>query len=139
MDANIRVALYAGAGILVFGCAAPLMPTATLALVCLAPTVMFLAFSVGLAPASASLISPNQFRGQAIALYLFATNLIGLGIGPTIVAVITDYGFGDPGALRYSLSVFSVAISLVAILTLLWGIAAYRERAQPMLAEQSIN
>lgn len=138
-DANMRVALYAGVGILVFGCASPLMPTAAFALVCLAPTVFFLAFSVGLAPAAASFISPNQFRGQAIALYLFATNLIGLGVGPTIVAVITVYGFGDPGALRYSLAVFCVAISSLAILTLLWGIAAYRARAQAMLAEQTTN
>jgi MFS family permease len=137
VDANMRVGLYAGFGILVFGCAAPLMPTATLALICLAPTVFFLAFSVGLAPASASFISPNQFRGQAIALYLFATNLIGLGIGPTIVAVITDYVFGDPGALRYSLAIFSVAIALIAILTLAFGIAAYRERGKAMLTEQT--
>jgi MFS family permease len=136
LDANMRVGLYAGTGILVFGCAAPLMPTATFALACLAPTVFFLGFSVGLAPAAASLISPNQFRGQAIALYLFATNLIGLGIGPTIVAVITDYGFGDPAALRYSLSIFSVAIALLAIVTLLWGIGPYRQRATEMRAEQ---
>jgi MFS family permease len=137
LDANMRVGLYAGLGILVFGCAAPLMPTATLALLCLGPTVFCLAFSVGLAPASASFISPNQLRGQAIALYLFATNLIGLGIGPTVVAVITDYGFGDPGALRYSLAIFSVVIALLAILTLAVGIVPYRRHAQSMLDEQS--
>jgi MFS family permease len=139
LDANVRVGLYAGLGILIFGCATPLMPTATLALFCLAPTVMFLGFSVGLAPAAASFISPNQFRGQAIALYLFATNLIGLGIGPTIVAVITDYGFGDPAALRYSLAIFSALIASLAIITLLWGIAAYRRRAVEMRAEQTAN
>jgi MFS family permease len=139
LDANMRVGIYAGIGILVFGALAPLMPTAALALVCLAPTVFFLAFSVGLAPAAASFISPNQFRGQAIALYLFATNLIGLGIGPTIVAVLTDYVFGDPAALKYSLSVFSVAIATLAILTLLWGIGRYRERAAQMLAEPTTN
>jgi MFS family permease len=137
LDANMRVALYAGVGILVFGCATPLMPTAALALICLAPTVFFLGFSVGLAPASASFVSPSQFRGQAIALYLFATTLIGLGTGPTIVAVITDYGFGDPAALRYSLAIFSVAISALAIITLLWGIGPYRQRAQAMQTENT--
>jgi MFS family permease len=139
LDANIRVGLYAAAGILIFGCATPLMPTRTLALVCLAPTVMFLGFSVGLAPAAASFISPNQFRGQAIALYLFATNLIGLGIGPTVVALITDYGFGDPAAVRYSLAIFSALTASLAIITLLWGIAAYRERAMQMREEQKAN
>lgn len=139
VDANMRVGLFAGVGILVFGVASPLMPTATLALLCLAPTVFFLAFSVGLAPASASFISPNQLRGQAIALYLFGTNLLGLGIGPTIVAVITDYGFGDPGALRYSLAIFAVVVALLAILTLAIGVAPYRRHAQMMLANQTIT
>jgi len=138
-DANMRVAIYAGIGILIFGGSAPLMPNSTLALVLIAPTVFFLAFSVGLAPAAASFVSPNQLRGQAIALYLFATNLIGLGMGPTIVALITDFGFGDPAALRYSLAIFAVAIAVLAILCLLWGIGAYRLRAETMLAEQQSN
>lgn len=137
VDANMRVGLYAGIGILVFGCATPLMPTAPLALLCLAPTVFFLAFSVALAPASASFISPNRFRGQAIALYLFGANLIGLGFGATIVAVITDYVFGDPGALRYSLAIFSVVIPLLAILTLAIGITPYRKHAKMMLTDQT--
>lgn len=137
VDANMRVGIYAGTGILLFGGSAPLMPTPTLALVLVAPTVFFLAFSVGLAPAAASFVSPNQLRGQAIALYLFATNLIGLGMGPTVVALITDFGFGDPGMLRYSLAIFAVAIAILAILCLWWGIGPYRVRAEAMLAEQS--
>jgi MFS family permease len=133
VDANMRVGIYAGFGILIFGSTAPLMPTAALALVLLAPAVFFLGFSVSLAPAAASFVSPNQLRGQAVALYLFATNLIGLGIGPTIVAVMTDYVFGDPAALRYSLTAFAVVVPVLAVLTLLWGVGPYRKRAEQML------
>jgi MFS family permease len=132
LDAKIRVAMYAGAGTLIFGCMAPLMPNAPLALLFLAPTVVSIGFPVGLAPAACNFITPNQLRGQVIALYLFATNLIGLGIGPTVVAVITDYGFGDPGAVRYSLSIFAVVIASLALLSLKWGLGAYRERARAM-------
>jgi MFS family permease len=141
LDAKLRVSMYAGAGMLLSGCLAPLMPSAPLAFLFLAPTVVFLGVPVGLAPAACNFITPNQLRGQVIALYLFAVNLLGLGFGPTIVAVITDYGFGDPGKLRYSLSVFAVVISASAVLSLLWGINAYRARARVMLghdqAEQS--
>jgi MFS family permease len=133
VDANMRVGIYAGIGILIFGCAAPLMPSATLALVLLAPAVFFLGFSVSLAPAAASFVSPNQLRGQAVALYLFATNLIGLGIGPTVVAIMTDYVFGDPAALRYSLTAFAVVVPVLAVVTLLWGVGPYRKRAEQML------
>lgn len=132
LDATLRVSMYAGAGTLIFGCMAPLMPNAPLALLFLAPTVVSIGFPVGLAPASCNFITPNQLRGQVIALYLFATNLIGLGIGPTIVAVITDYGFGDPAAVKYSLSIFAVVIASLALLSLAWGLRAYRERARAM-------
>jgi hypothetical protein len=49
--------------------------------------------------------------------------------------VITDYGFEDPAKVRYSLSIFAVVISALAILTLLWGLNAYRDRAKAMLAQ----
>ena len=58
-------------------------------------------------------------------------------MGPTVVALITDFGFGDPGMLRYSLAIFAVAIAILAILCLWWGIGPYRVRAEAMLAEQS--
>ena len=134
LDAHMRVATYAGAGTLIFGCIAPLMPSAPLALLFLAPTVISIGIPVGLAPAACNFITPNQLRGQVIALYLFGVNLIGLGIGPTVVAVITDYGFGDPAAVRYSLAIFAIVMSSLAILSLVWGMGAYRERARVMLS-----
>jgi MFS family permease len=135
LDANMRVAIYAGIATLVFGCLAPLMPNAPLALLFLAPTVVSIGIPVGLGPAALNFITPNQLRGQVIAMYLFAVNLIGLGIGPTIVAVITDYGFGDPAAVRYSLSIFAVVISASAVLCIAAGLTAYRARAKVMLSD----
>lgn len=109
------------------------MPSGPLALLFLAPTIVSIGVPVGLAPAACNFITPNQLRGQVIALYLFAVNLIGLGVGPTVVAVITDYGFGDPAAVRYSLAVFAIVVCSLAMLSLLWGMGAYRERARAML------
>jgi MFS family permease len=139
LDAKLRVSMYAGGGMLITGCLAPLMPSAPLALLFLAPTVVFLGFPVGLAPAACNFITPNQLRGQVIALYLFAVNLIGLGFAPTIVAVFTDYVFKDEAKLRYSLSVFAVVIPALAVLGLLWGIKAYLERAKAMQAQTRTN
>ena len=137
LDSYMRVAMYSGGAVLVFGCSAPLMPTPALALLCLAPTVLALGMHVGLAPAALNFITPNQLRGQVIALYLFVLNLIGLGAGPTIVAVITDYGFGDTAALRYSLSVFAVVMCTAAIIIIASGLGVYRERAEIMLRESA--
>jgi MFS family permease len=137
LDSYMRVAMYSGAAVLVFGCAAPLMPTPVLALLCLAPTVLALGMHVGLAPAALNFITPNQLRGQVIAIYLFVLNLVGLGAGPTIVAVITDYGFGDTAALRYSLSVFAVVMCTAAIVIIASGLGVYRERAEIMMRESA--
>ena len=58
-----------------------------------------------------------QFNGQASAVYLFIINMIGLGLGPTAVAVCTQYIFRRDDAVNYSLLlVHLVALSSAAIL-----------------------
>ena len=60
---------------------------------------------------------PNPMRGQASAVYLFIINMIGLGLGPTTVAVCTQYLFRRDDAVNYSLLVVHlVALSLAAVL-----------------------
>jgi MFS family permease len=139
LDAKMRIAFYAGGATLLFGSIAPLMPTAPLALLVLAPTVVSIGIPVGLGPAALNFITPNQLRGQVIALYLFGVNLIGLGFGPTFVAVITDYGFGEPAAVRYSLAIFAVVISALAMIVVASGMPAYRRRAKIMLSESNTD
>ena len=62
---------------------------------------------------------PNTMRGQASAVYLFVVNLIGLGLGPTAIAAVTDYVFHDDLAVRYSLLIVTCIAHLVAG-ALLW-------------------
>ena len=61
---------------------------------------------------------PNSMRGQASAVYLFVITMVGLGIGPTAVALGTDFVFGDDNALRYSLLIVT-GIALVGAMILL--------------------
>ena len=53
-------------------------------------------------------------RGQASAVYLFVANLIGLGLGPTAIALCTDYLFRSEDLVHYSLVTVGVAAHLVA-------------------------
>ena len=66
----------------------------------------------GVGPAAIQEIMPNSMRGQASAVYLFVITMVGLGIGPTAVALCTDFVFGDDNALRYSLLIVT-GIALV--------------------------
>ena len=99
-DANMRVGLYAALGALPMVVLFPLMDTAFWASVLMAPTVFCLSMPFGVAPAAIQEIMPNSMRGQASAIYLFVITLIGLGVGPTAVALVTDFVFADDAALR---------------------------------------
>ena len=46
----------------------------------------------GVAPAAIQQMMPNTMRAQATALYLFVINLVGIGLGPTIVAALDGKG-----------------------------------------------
>ena len=70
----------------------------------------------GPAASAAQEMTPNQMRAQASAFYLFMTNLIGLGLGPTVVALFTDYVFSDTMMIRYSLICMVLTFNPLAII-----------------------
>ena len=69
---------------------------------------------------------PNQMRGQMSALYLFAVNITGLALGPLLVGVLTDYYFGAPQDVKYSMAIAGVLLTPPAIGLLLLGRGAFR-------------
>jgi MFS family permease len=119
-DANFRVALIVALAWLPTGMLYPIVSSGTIAMVLMAPTMFLVAAPFGIAPAAITQIMPNQMRGQAAAIYLFVNNLIGLGVGPTAVALMTDYVFRDDNMVRYSLLIVATAAHLVS--ALLWWI-----------------
>lgn len=126
-DANMRVGLFAALGALPLVLLYPLMGSAFWASVLLAPTVFCLSMPFGVAPAAIQEIMPNAMRGQASAIYLFVITLIGLGIGPTAVALVTDFVFADDNALRYSLLIVTALAVLMSIVLLAKSLKPYRE------------
>ena len=131
-EAYIIVSMASIVGVVVFGVAALLMPSAKLALLFLAPTVCCLGVHVGQAPAAVNYITPNQLRGQAIAIYIFVVALMGMSLGPTTIAVITDYGFRDPQAVRYSMIFFTLIFSSLAFMLLSLGLKPYKDSLNRM-------
>ena len=85
-------------------------------------------------------IAPARMRGQVSAVYAFVINLIGLGLGPTAVAVFTDYVFHDDNMVGYSLLVVSVTAHLLAALILWTGLRPFvrsKDRLNKMFGGQS--
>ena len=103
----------------------PLMPDGNLALLFLMALTLLLFVASCLGPVALQLVTPNQSRAQIIAFSMFLTNLIGMGLGPTVVALITDYGFGYDAALPYSMAIVGAVFAPLCGIIYLFGIRAY--------------
>jgi MFS family permease len=115
-DAYLRVALVVTLAWFVPGVLYPLVPSTAASVALIFMVAFFRCMPLFLIPAAILELVPNAMRGQATAVYLLVINLIGLGIGPTAVALVTDRVFGYDAALRYSLLIVpTLAYVLVAI------------------------
>jgi MFS family permease len=122
LDAPLRVAAFGFVGCGIFGGLAPLMPSPAAALALLGPAIFLSNMPYACAGTSIQLITPNRARAQVTALYIMLITLVGLGVGPTVVGLMTDYVFQDPNDIRYSLAIV-VAVPapiMFALMTLAW-------------------
>jgi MFS family permease len=116
-NANLFVGAIVAILLIPINCAAFLSWSPVWAAVFLAPLCLLSAAPFGIAPAAIQEMMPADMRGQASAIYLFILNLIGLGIGPTAIAVCTQYIFRRDDAVHYSLAlVTNVACALGGVL-----------------------
>ncbi len=130
VDGPLRVGILGALGMLVFAGLYPLMPSAALAVVLLAPVNFFAAFPWGAAYTAAAETLPGHLRAQGTAVYVLVINLVSGVLGATAVALVTDRVFGDDQALRYSLSIVS-AVGMTLAALLLWrALGPYREIVQ---------
>ncbi len=134
-DAALRVGICAASVAIV--CSVYLLAgSGTLAAVLMAPTVFALSMPFGAAPAAILEIVPNQMRGQTSAVYLFIVNLIGLGVGPTAVALVTDYVFANDLALKWSMLIVVTIANLAAISLLAAGLKPYRQTLRELKGQE---
>lgn len=126
-DAMLRVAVVASVLVVPFGAAAPLMPSAALALTGIAIASYIVSSPLALVATVLQTVTPNRMRGSVAGLYVLAVNILGLGLGPTIVAALTDFVFRDPAALRYSLALTVAVVGPLAALTVASGLAEVKK------------
>ena len=126
-DSYLRVGMLAALVLIPINIFQPLMPDVWLAIALIVPSAFFGAMPFGVAPAAVQAITPNHMRGQISALYLFTVNMIGLGLGPTIIALCTDFVFRDEMLLKYSLSLVGGITGIWAVLLLFSGLKPYRK------------
>lgn len=126
-DGGIIVGVLSGALLTPFAIAAPLMPTAYGALLVYAPFMFFASLSFGAAAATMQLITPNALRAQTSALYLFVNNLLGIGLGPLVTALVTDHVLQNEQAVGTSMAIVAGTAAFLAAIVLAKGRSPYRD------------
>jgi MFS family permease len=113
----------------------PLMPSRELALSLAFVAVALVSAPYGVAAAALQIMVPSRMRGQLTAAYFFVQSLIGLGIGPTMVGLLTDHAFGDPQLLRYSLVITGGTAQILAACLFVLGMTPYQTTLANAMAE----
>jgi MFS family permease len=97
----------------------------------------FVTLPLALVASALQTVTPNEMRGLIAGLYVVTVNVIGLALGPTVVALMTDRLFGDPEAVGKSLSLLSVGVAPIAIALLASGMKPYRARMEAISRSES--
>jgi len=126
-DAPLRTAVHSLFIAIPCGIAAPLVNDLQVALLLIAVLVFFLTFPQGTNIAAFQLITPNEMRAQVSAIFLLITNVCGLGLGATSVALLTDFYFGAPERVNESLALMTLLVGTPALALLAWGLKPYRD------------
>jgi len=127
-DAAVRLCLGVACWTLVWGSLLPVMPSlgATYAMMALAS--LTISSYAALAPMAINLVTPNQMRGQAAAIYLLVNNLIGLGLGPALAPFISDHVIGDPARVYVAMAVVTASCGSVAVVLFALVLRRFRAR-----------
>lgn len=129
LDAAMRVGLLSAVCTLPFAATATVVPSLALGLALFCGLVFFTSMPFGAAAAAIQFVTPARMRATASSLYLCVLNLVGLGAGPTLVALFTDFVFESDAAVGRSLAITSAIATLPAIALFWWGLPHFRRAA----------
>ncbi|MBK5001117.1 MFS transporter [Pseudomonas sp. S31] len=129
-DAAMRTGVIGAVGMIVPAVLFSQVDTLWLSVALLVPAMFFASFPMPASTAAMQILSPNQVRAQVSAVFLLISNLLALGLGTTLVALITDRYFGVPAAVGSSMSIVSCVASLLAIVLLAKGCKCFRQSMQ---------
>ncbi|NDE00418.1 MAG: MFS transporter [Gammaproteobacteria bacterium] len=129
-DGYVRVCLVSFL-VMAFGyCLFTLMPTPLLAVLFLIPATLGAAAPTAAGAAAVVSIAPPTMRAQCVAFYYFILNAVGFFVGPTAVALVTDFYFADESQLRYSMFVVAAAVSVIGTWLLIYNLPHFRAAAR---------
>lgn len=100
------------------------------ALACLALLTFSYSFPMSMASASLQFAAPPRLRGIASAYYFVIVSLIGYGIGPTAVPLVTGYVFHDPSRIGEAIAIISALFAMCSAILLSIAVTGFRRERE---------
>lgn len=130
IDAYLRTIKYCVSLAILPAIFATLSSNATTSIILIGIALFLLNSYLGILTAAVQVVTPNRMRGQVSALYLFSTTIIGLALGSSLVAVMTDFIYANEADLNLSIATINAIFLPLALLFIVIGTRPYRERLQ---------
>ncbi len=127
-DANFAIMRWGLAGVGVPAALAPVVPSPLLAMALYGVVAFFLSFPTGVSAAAVQDYTPAPLRARVTALYYVAVSLGGVGLGPLVVGMLTDYVFRDESLVGRSLAVSGALCGLLAFVLISAAAREFRSR-----------
>lgn len=135
-DSNIRVTVWVCVLSAPFQIGATLMPTPELTLLLHGIATFINAAAIGPENAALQVVTPNQMRGQVVAVNMFMFNVIGAGLGPMLAGVVTDHVFGSEALVGWSLASIAAVAAPLSCLVFWYGMKPYGQAYERIEASQ---
>ena len=132
-SAPLLLAMAGALAATVFLALLPLQANVNVALIFVALASFFVTFPLAGTTSLIVLVSPNEMRGVVTGLYVVVTSILGLILGPTLVAASTDLIFQDPTAVAKSLALVALAVGPIGVV-LMWNGTRHLGAVRPEIA-----
>ncbi len=127
VDYPLRLACYASLGVCPFLLVLPLTSSVNVALAAVVAASVLVTLPLALAASTLQNITPGTMRGVIAGVYVVMTSGVGMGLGPTLIALCTDYIVQDRALVGESLAIVGIAVAVTASLLFLRALRPYRD------------
>ena len=124
-DGPILVMMLQCTAWVIFGTAKCLAPTPELALAGHVMTSLFATWAITSALTALNHVTPNQLRGQVVAVYTLLTGLVGIAVGSGAVGYLSDHVFNYQTGIAPSLALVCFLGGIIGIVILATGRQGY--------------
>lgn len=92
--------------------------------------VKFISPFIPVAAGALQITTPNEYRGQVSAVFLLVYNGIGWGLGPSVIAALSDFMLGGPQSIGLAMAITFAVLSPVTVLVFILGLKPMRRAVE---------